>query len=76
MTLNYDKGLTVDTLCEIVPQLKHLERLTIPMFLVGSPNEQVRLVEFQKEMKNKQDPTDCVLLNIPSYTAYSANDHF
>ena len=76
MTLYYGEGLTVDTLREIVPQLKHLERLTIPKFLVGCPNEQVRLVEFQKEMKNKQDPTDCVLLNIPSYTAYSANDHF
>ena len=57
------EGLTVDTLREIVPKLKHLERLTIPKFLVGSPNEKLHLNAFRDELLNKQEPADSVLLS-------------
>ena len=59
-------SLTLDTLREIIPQFKHLERLLIPKYLVGTPNEKFLIKQFRDEMKNEQDPTDSVLIELHS----------
>ena len=55
------EGLTLDTLREIVPQFKHLERLNIPNNIIGL-SQSVAL--WMKEVQNQEDPADAILVQL------------